>query len=93
MRTIDRSTAFRRDYRRELRGRHRATLDGDFESVLEALANDRSLDPRYRDHVLSGNWRGCRDCHIKPDHLLIYRKDDDITLRLVRLGSHSELFG
>ena len=46
-----------------------------------------------RDHALSGNWSGYRECHIKPDLLLIYRKPDASTLRLARLGSHSELFG
>ncbi|MGD1641148.1 type II toxin-antitoxin system YafQ family toxin [Klebsiella pneumoniae] len=48
---------------------------------------------RYRDHDLSGDWAGYRECHIKPDLLLIYRKSDADTLRLARLGSHSELFG
>jgi len=50
------------------------------------------LEPQYRDHDLSGNWAGYRDCHIKPDLLLIYRKPDPDTLQLARLGSHSELF-
>ncbi|ERO99986.1 hypothetical protein L360_04937 [Enterobacter sp. MGH 14] len=46
-----------------------------------------------RDHDLSGDWAGYRECYIKPDLLLIYRKSDADTLRLARLGSHSELFG
>jgi mRNA interferase YafQ len=50
------------------------------------------LEPRHRDHDLSGDWAGYRECHIKPDLLLIYRKPDTVTLRLARLGSHSELF-
>jgi mRNA interferase YafQ len=58
-----------------------------------ALANDDSLEPRRRDHDLSGDWQGYRECHIKPDLLLIYKKSDAATLRLARLGSHSELFG
>ena len=61
--------------------------------VLKALANDQPLPPHQRDHDLSGNWPGYRECHIKPDLLLIYRKHDAVILRLVRLGSHSELFG
>ena len=93
MRTIDRSSAFRRDYKRETRGRHRATLDDAVKPVLLALAADQPLDARYRDHDLSGDWAGYRECHIKPDLLLIYRKSDSDTLRLARLGSHSELFG
>ena len=93
MRTIERSTAFKRDYKREAKGRHRATLAAELLAVLTMLVNDKPLDPRYRDHDLSGDWAGYRDCHIKPDLVLIYRKPDAGTLRLARLGSHSELFG
>jgi mRNA interferase YafQ len=93
MRTIERSTAFRRDYKREARGRYRATLDADLMPVLAALADDQPLEPRHRDHDLSGDWAGYRDCHIRPDLVLIYRKPDANVLRLARLGSHSEVFG
>lgn len=93
MRTIERSTTFRRDYKREAKGRHRATLDADLMAVLAALADDQPLAPRHRDHDLSGDWAGYRDCHIRPDLVLIYRKPDANTLRLARLGSHSEVFG
>jgi mRNA interferase YafQ len=93
MRTIERSTAFKRDYKRESKGRHRATLDADLVSVLTILADDEPLEPSYRDHDLGGVWAGYRDCHIKPDLVLIYSKPDAKTLRLARLGSHSELFG
>ena len=55
------------------------------------LANDESLPKRYFDHALSGEWSDYRDCHIRPDLVLIYRKSDSETLELVRLGSHSEL--
>jgi len=92
MRAIDRSTRFKRDYKRETKGKHRATLDVDLVSVLNALATDQLLAPRQRDHDLSGQWAGYRECHIKPDLLLIYRKPDPATLQLARLGSHSELF-
>jgi mRNA interferase YafQ len=93
MRTIERSSAFKRDYKREAKGQHRATLDADLVPVLAALANDHPLEPRHHDHDLSGDWSGYRECHIKPDLLLIYRKPDADSLRLARLGSHSELFG
>ena len=93
MRTIERSTRFKRDYKREAKGRHRATLDSDFVPVLVALASDASLDPKFQDHGLSGDWAGYRDCHVRPDLVLIYARPDDVTLRLVRLGSHSEVFG
>lgn len=93
MRTIDRSSAFKRDYKREAKGQHRATLDANLIPVLMALADDQPLEPRHRDHDLSGEWAGYRDCHVKPDLVLIYRRPDTDTLRLARLGSHSELFG
>jgi mRNA interferase YafQ len=50
------------------------------------------LPEKNHDHALTGAWVGYRECHIRPDLLLIYRKPDAITLRLARLGSHSELF-
>jgi mRNA interferase YafQ len=93
MRQIERASAFKRDYKREAKGRHRAMLDADLVPVVVALANDQPLEPRHRDHDLSGDWTGYRECHVKPDLLLIYRKPDADTLRLARLGSHSALFG
>lgn len=93
MRAIERSTRFKRDYKREAKGRHRVTLDADLMPVLVALASDAPLDAKYQDHGLGGDWAGYRDCHIKPDLVLIYAKPDDLTVRLARLGSHSEVFG
>ena len=57
------------------------------------LVTDQPLASQYRDHKLSGNWAGYRECHIKPDLLLIYRTVDTYILRLARLGSHSAIFG
>jgi mRNA interferase YafQ len=91
MRTIEWTGQFKRDYRREARGRHRNILDGALFPVVDALANDVPLQPRLRDHALTGDWKDYRDCHIRPDLVLIYLKPDQDTLRLVRLGSHSEL--
>lgn len=91
MRTIEWFGQFKRDYKREKKSRWRATLDADLAPVLDALATDRALESRYRDHALVGDWKDHRDCHIKPDLILIYRKPADDTLQLVRLGSHSEL--
>ena len=91
MRTIDTTTKFNRDYKREAKGEHRATLDASLKAVFDALVNDRPLDPKYRDHPLRGKWADHRDCHVKPDLALIYRKPDAETLLLVRLGSHAEL--
>jgi mRNA interferase YafQ len=91
MRKIDYTGQFKRDYKRETKGQHRATLDTDLRSVLSALLADQPLEPRHRDHGLTGDWKDHRDCHVKPDLVLIYQKPDNDTLRLVRLGSHSEL--
>lgn len=91
MRALERTTQFKRDYKRESKGQHRATLDHDLAGVLTALAADLRLPDRLRDHELSGEWKDHRDCHIKPDLVLIYQKPNQTVLRLVRLGSHSEL--
>jgi len=91
MRKIEPTTQFRHDYKREAKGQHRATLDTVLKPVLQALAEDQSLDSRHRDHALTGEWKNHRDCHIRPDLVLIYCKPDAETLQLVRLGSHSEL--
>lgn len=76
---------------RGIPGAHRTYLNAILAPVVEALANDRPLEPRHNDHALSGEWGDYRDCHVKPDLLLIYQKSGDDILRLVRLGSHSEL--
>ena len=61
--------------------------------VVERLANGDVLEAKYRDHDLSGNYKGCRECHIDPDWLLIYEIFDDVLVLLLnRVGSHSELF-
>ena len=91
MRKIEQTSTFKRDYKRIAKGHYRKTLQVDFKDVLEALADDQLLAEKYRDHALVGEWKDFRDCHIKPDLVLIYRKPDETTLQLVRLGSHSEL--
>lgn len=90
---IERSSAFKRDYKRESKGQYRATLQDILLPVLQQLATDQALHARCKDHELIGNWSGYRECHLKPDLLLIYCKPDLETLHLARLGSHSELFG
>ena len=62
-------------------------------TVIEKIAKDESLDEKYRDHSLLGNYKGIRECHIEPDFLLIYEKIEDfLILSLIRTGSHSDLF-
>lgn len=93
MRMIERSTAFKRDYRRiKAIPRYRKDLDSLLSDILKNLLVDKALPEKYLDHTLSGNWYGYRECHIKPNLLLIYSKPDQLTLRLARLGSHSDLF-
>ena len=91
MRTISRTTQFKKDYKREGKGRHRSTLDAQLAAVLTLLVNDTPLPEKFHDHALTGEWKDHRDCHIKPDLVLIYRLPDAESMELVRLGSHSEL--
>ena len=83
------SSKFKRDFLREFRN------DKQIISLLVPVVADLSrgipLDKKYRDHALSGDMRPCRDCHIKPDLVLIYSILPDGRLSLERLGSHSQL--
>lgn len=92
------TSRFKKDLKRESKGQHQKTLKADLKTVIDSLVNDVALAEKYKDHALTGNWLGYRDCHIKPDLVLIYRKISDKDgneileiLELVRLGSHSEL--
>ena len=61
--------------------------------VVELLANETPLPPKNRDHALTGSYAGCRECHIEPDWLLVYRTDaEELELFLFRTGSHADLF-
>ena len=91
MRTIDPSGRFKRDLRRELKGRYRLVVADELDDLIALLAADVPLPAHHRDHALAGEWKDHRDCHVRPDLVLIYRKPDDDTLQLVRLGSHAEL--
>ncbi len=91
MRTIEYSNRFRRDLKRELKGQHRKALEADLSALVDLLASDAPLPPRYQDHGLSGDWISYRDCHLKPDLVLIYRKIDSEILRLARIGSHADV--
>jgi mRNA interferase YafQ len=91
MRTIEYTTKFKRDYKRESKGIYKNNLANDLKLVIQLLEKDVVLPTNYYDHALIGDWKDHRDCHIKPDLVLIYRKPDETTLQLVRLGSHSQL--
>lgn len=82
------TTQFRRDVKKQWS----ELITPDWATVIYYLINDHEIPKKYRDHALSGEWSGFRECHIKPDLLLIYETGED-SIQLVRLGSHSELFG
>ena len=84
------TTQFRKDYKRIRKRGYDTDL---LKQVLDRLISEESLDLRYRDHSLSGNYSGFRECHIQPDWLLIYRIDNDqLILTALRTGTHSDLF-
>ena len=84
------TTQFKKDLK--LAKKQNKDLDKLF-SVIEVLARGETMPPQYRDHDLSGNYKGTRECHVEPDWLLIYEIQDNIlVLMLYRLGTHSELF-
>ena len=85
------TTQFRKDYKLAMkRGLKVVFLD----AVITKLALGEPLDEKNRDHALSGNWSGHRECHVLPNWLLIYRIENDVlVLTLSRTGTHSDLFG
>lgn len=84
------TTQFKKDLK--LAKKQNKDLDKLF-SVIEVLVRGETLPPQYRDHDLSGNYKGTRECHVEPDWLLIYEIQDNVlVLMLYRLGTHSELF-
>jgi mRNA interferase YafQ len=89
VRQIVQTAQFKKDLKKvALSGRHQA---GELFEIVARLARDEPLSERHRDHALSGNWLHHRECHVRPDWLLIYKSTPEF-LTLVRTGSHSELF-
>ncbi len=87
--TIRYSSQFKKDFKK---ARQRALPDLKLLfDLIGLLEKNDVLETRFKDHALSGNYSGFRECHVQPDWLLIYRITDD-ELQLVRLGSHSDLF-
>ncbi len=88
--TVKITTQFKKDYKRIIKRGLNIKL---LEQIVELLAMGKPLPEKNRDHELSGNWIGHRECHIQPDWLLVYRKEEDIVvLTLTRTGTHSDLF-
>ena len=90
MLTIKYQAAFKKDYKRIKKRGYDPRL---LEKVVGLLAECQPLPPEYRDHALSGDYSGCRECHIAPDWLLVYEVvERDLILYLMRTGTHSDLF-
>lgn len=92
MRRIERTTQFKRDFKRELKGCFSKKLESSLIQILQLLIVDAILPEKYKDHQLHGEYSDCRDCHIFPDLILIYKKIELESLQLIRIGSHSTLF-
>ncbi len=86
---VKQTSQFKKDYRlAKKRGQDLSLL----QAVVTKLANGQALPEKNRDHALSGDWTGFRECHIAPDWLLVYKIENDIlVLTLTRVGSHSDL--
>lgn len=87
---IARTSRFKKDLKTIIKRGYDINLMG---TVVDMLADGQELPAQYRDHDLTGNYKGCRECHITPDWLLIYEvADEELILYLTRTGSHSDLF-
>lgn len=83
-------TSFKKDYKRVVKRGYDIKL---MEEIIQKLAKGEQLPEKNKDHALSGDYTGCRECHITPDWLLIYEIDNgELILYLTRTGTHSDLF-
>lgn len=88
MRTIQRTSQFKKDVKRLIK---RGNKFEEFKEVISKLSVGEPLESKFRDHILTGQYKGTRECHIEPDWLLIYELTES-ELVLVRTGTHSDLF-
>ena len=89
--TVKPTTQFKEDFKLSMKRGLKIEL---LEEVIAALAMGETLPEKHKDHALTGNWFGHRECHVLPDWLLIYRIEDEVlVLTLARTGTHSDLFG
>jgi len=90
-REVKRTSQFKKDFKRI---RNDVRLVSELTETICRLSADVPLPESMCDHDLHGCWEGCRDCHVRPDVVLIYQKYEDVVkfLKLMRVGSHSELF-
>lgn len=85
------TSQFKKDYKLALKRGLKVSI---LERIITTLAMGEALPEKHKDHALSGDWDGYRECHILPDWLLIYRIEDNVlVLTLARNGTHSDLFG
>jgi len=86
---VKETSQFKKDYRLAKRRGQNIQL---LKDIIIQLANDQPLPEKNRDHALAGDWKGFRECHVTPDWLLVYKKENDVlVLTLTRVGSHSDL--
>lgn len=90
MKKIQPTTQYKKDYKRI---RNNPQKVKDLKEILNKLVNDEPIPEEFLPHKLTGNYKGCMECHIQSDFLLIWIDEENDMIELVRLGSHSELFG
>lgn len=88
--TVRQTSQFKKELKKARKqGKEMDTMD----KAVSLLQNREPLPPKFKDHALTGNWEGYRECHLSPDWLLIYLIEDDVlVLTLTRTGSHAEIF-
>jgi mRNA interferase YafQ len=89
MRYVHYSSKFKKDLKRAKRRGHDVSR---LRKIISQLAFEQTLEPKYKDHALIGNYTGTRECHLSPDWLLVYRYESSNKLILMRTGTHSDLF-
>ncbi len=90
MYAVNWSSKFKKEYKLAIRRNYKIE---ELDEVIITLAKSETLPEKYEDYALEGNWKGHRECHIRPDWLLIYQiKEDVLVLELTRTGTHADLF-
>lgn len=89
MKTIRKTTQFKKDFKRYSKDRNKVEA---LFAIVEKLANGEAIPAEYSPHPLKGRWKNHMECHVQDDYLLIWYDKEKNVIKLVRLGSHSELF-
>ena len=84
------TTQFKKDFKKYEHNKKKLVS---FMNVLSQLREEGKVEAKYNPHMLKGDYQGCMECHVENDFLLIWIDEENQTIRLTRLGSHSELFG